>query len=251
LMMEPLERPRLLKVKERLEDEFNERLKKELLERKRLEREHFENERLVEEQMDRARLERERERLERLRLEDERLKREYERLESAYQENERLKRHRRERDEKELQGRQHEAYRERLRQEAQNEREQKRQREQEERGEWDQSWSRYQEGWASFKTSVSRETNIRDAIPWPVKSGSYRDVSASNVKEFFKKAVPLDANVATLMKKECLKWHPNRIKGLLRDFQLTGVDKAMVDMIYGVITDSLNNYTGRSSNFLG
>ena len=60
----------------------------------------------------------------------------------------------------------------------------------------------------------------------------------------------MDANVATLMK-ECLKWHPDKIKGLLRDFQLTGVDKAMVDMICGVVTDSLNNYAGRSSNFLG
>jgi hypothetical protein len=249
---ELIEELRLLTLKERLDRESA-----------HLERERLENEHLVRERMNSARLERERywiekmerDRMERLRFEDERLKKDYERLERAnqraHEDNERLKQDRIDRAKR--REREQEAYRDHLRQQAQRgrERSQKRQRRQEDRGGWGQSWTRYQEEWVSFKASASRETNIRDAIPWPVKSGSYRDVTAANVKEFFNQAVPSDANLATLMKKECLKWHPDKINSLLRDFQLSRVDKAMVDMICGVITDSLNSCAGRSSNFLG
>jgi len=204
---------------------------------------------------------REKERVERERLEKERLERERlerERLERERLERERLEKERREREEQKQREREREqaaADNERTRQRAQKRREErereKREKEQKEREEWDQLWTTYQERWVSFKASASTETNVRDAIPWPVKSGSYRDVKASNVKQFFQKAVPADANVATLMRKECLKWHPDRINRLLRDFQLSDADKMMVDMICTVVTDSLNSCAGRSAPFLG
>jgi hypothetical protein len=184
----------------------------------------------------------EKERVERERLEKERLERE--RLEKERREREKQKQRERERE-------QAAADNERTRQRAQKKREErereKREKEQKEREEWDQLWTTYQERWVSFKPSASAETNIRDAIPWPVKSGSYRDVKASNVKQFFQKAVPADANVATLMRRECLKWHPDRISRLLRDFQLNDADKLMLDMICTVVTDSLNTCAGRSA----
>jgi hypothetical protein len=192
----------------------------------------------------------EKERLERERLEKERLERE--RLER-----ERLEKERRKREEQKQREREREqaADNERTRQRAQKKREErareKREKEQKEREEWDQLWTTYQERWVSFRASASTETNIRDAIPWPVKSGSYRDVKASNVKQFFQKAVPADANVATLMRKECLKWHPDMISRLLRDSQLNDADKLMIDVICTVVTDSLNSCAGRSAPFLG
>jgi hypothetical protein len=142
-----------------------------------------------------------------------------------------------------------------MRQRAQKVREErereKREREQKEREEWDQSWKKYQELWVHFKASAPGERNVQDAIPWPVKSGSYRDVTASKVKEFLERAVPMDAHRAKLLRKECLKWHPDMICRLLRGYQLTEVNQMMVDMICRVVTDLLNNSAGRSAEFLG
>jgi hypothetical protein len=133
------------------------------------------------------------------RLEEERLKRE------------RLNKERKATEEKRRE-REQAAYNKRIRQRSQRVREErereKRQREQNERGEWDQLWIKYQARWVDFRADTSREENIRDVMPWPVKSGSYRDVKASNVKEFLQKAMPRDANMAKLMQKECQKWHP-------------------------------------------
>jgi len=39
------------------------------------------------------------------------------------------------------------------------------------------------------KVECLREGNVRDLIPWPVKSGLYRDVNASNVKDFLQRAI--------------------------------------------------------------
>ncbi|KAH6664489.1 putative reticulocyte-binding protein 2 like protein a [Halenospora varia] len=185
------------------------------------------------------------ERLEKGRLEKERLEKEC------------LAKEKREKEEKQRREREEAAANERIRQRAQKVREErereKRKKEQKERKEWDQLWAKYQERWAQFKASASdiREGNIRDAIPWPVKSGLYRDAKDSNVKEFFQKAVSRDEDMAKLMRKECLKWHPDRRCTWLRDAQLSDVDKMMVDMICRVVTELLNGSARRSSEFLG
>ncbi|RDL33068.1 Uncharacterized protein BP5553_08507 [Venustampulla echinocandica] len=188
----------------------------------------------------------EKERLEKERLEKERL--EKERLEKERLEKEHLAKEKREKEEKQR--------RERIRQRAQKlheERErEKREKEQKEREEWNQLWAKYQERWAQLKASASdiREGNIRDAIPWPVMSGSYPDVKNSNVKEFFQKTVSRDENMVKLMRKECLKWHPDRRCTWLRGAQLSDVDEMIVDMICRVVTGLLNEFAERSSKFL-
>jgi hypothetical protein len=210
-------------------------------EKDRLEQELLEKERLEKERLEKKRLEKKR--LEKKRLEKERL------------EKERLDKERREREEEERRERDQTAKNERMRQRAQKVREErereKREREQKEREEWDQSWKKYQELWVHFKASAPGERNVQDAIPWPVKSGSYRDVTASKVKEFLERAVPMDAHRAKLLRKECLKWHPDMICRLLRGYHLTEVNQMMVDMICRVVTDLLNNSAGRSAEFLG
>jgi hypothetical protein len=197
--------------------------------------------------------EREARRQERERLEEER--REKERLERERLEEERLEKESKEREEKERREREAAEENERIRQRAQKRREEsereKRQKAKKVREEWDQQWTSYQERWVHFGDTASRESNIRDAIPWPVKSGLYRDVNASNVKEFLQKAVPVDANMAKLMRKECLKWHPDRISQFNRDSQLTGTDRMMLDMICRVVTDLISACAGKSAAFLG
>jgi hypothetical protein len=183
-----------------------------------------------------------------------RQEREEKEREARRQEEERLEEERREREKEESKRRVREeqaARNERIRQRAQKLREErereKREAERREEEEWEQSWINYQERWAEFRTAPLREGNIRDAIPWPVKSGSYRDVKASNVKDFLQRAVARDASPVKLIRKECRKWHPDSMNRLLRDAQLTDVDRMMIKMICLVVTDLLNSASGRSS----
>ena len=209
-------------------------------------------ERAVKDRQEQERKQRRREETDRetKRKENERL--EKERLERERLEKERLAEEKRKEEQKQRQEREKAAANERIRQRAQKLREkrerEKREKEQKEREGWDELWAKYQERWAHFKTSASdiREGNFRDAIPWPVKSGSYSDVKDQNVKEFFQNAVPRDENMVKLMRKECLKWHPDR---WLREARLGDDDKSMVEMICRVVTELLNGSAGRSSEF--
>ncbi len=178
----------------------------------------------------REEIDREARRLEKERVEKERLKKE--RLKKERLEKERLEKENKEREEK--------IRRKREKQEGQKERE-----------EWDQCWTKYQERWVDFRASATREGDLRDAIPWPVKSGSYSHVNASNVREFLQRAVPSDANMAKLMRKECQRWHPDTIHCWLRGSQLSDVEDIMIGMICRVVTDFLNSSAGRSDEFLG
>jgi DNA repair exonuclease SbcCD ATPase subunit len=226
--------------KQRRSEERKEALRKE---RKRLEEERLERERLEEERLEEERLEKER-------LEEERL--EKERLEK-----ERLAKEKREDEEKQQRKREDTAANERIRQRAQKIREErereKREKEQKEREEWNQLWAAYQERWAQFRASASDsgKGNIRDAIPWPVKSGSYRDVKYSNVKEFFQKALSSDEDMRKVLKRECSKWHSDKRRSWVRDARLSDVDEMMVEMICRVVTELIDVSAGKSSEFLG
>jgi hypothetical protein len=80
------------------------------------------------------------------------------------------------------------------------------------------------------------------------KSGG--DVKASNVEEFLKRAVAKEGkNGAKIIKKECLKWHPDALNHMLRGAQLLDVDQMMIDMICQVLTDMLNSSGGRNLSF--
>ena len=175
------------------------------------------------------------------RQEKERL--EKERLEKERQEKERQEKERKEKEERE---REQAARNERIRQRAQK----VRQMEQKEKEEWNQSWKKYEERWAQLRASGPGETNIRNAIPWPVKSGLYRNVNASSVKEFLQRAGERDGNAAKVMRKECQKWHPDIIHRSLRGSQVTDADQMMLDMICRVVTGLLDDISGRSAEFL-
>lgn len=209
--------------------------------RKRQERERQEHE-----DRDREAKRQEEERQEKERKEDEKRKK------KEQQERERQEKEQQEREQK---AREQAAHNERIRQKAQKVREERERKErekaQQERDEWDRAWAKYQDRWVKFRAAASQtEVNIRDAIPWPVKSGSYSDVGASAVEEFMQMAVPRDADTAKLMRKECQKWHPDMVNSWLRGAEITDVDRIMIGMICRVVTDVLNKAAGRSSEFL-
>ncbi|TVY81965.1 Reticulocyte-binding protein 2-like protein a [Lachnellula suecica] len=232
------------------QEEASQRRNIERREARKVEKERLERERVAEERRKREEeehLERDRvekERVERQRLAEERRKREEEeRLEKELLEKERLEEEKTERA----------ASNERIRQRAQKRREEaeqlKRKKEQKEKEEWDQLWTSYQNKWTHFKACASIEGNLRDAIPWPVKSGLYRDVGASKVKDFMQHAMPKDANMRSLIRKECLKWHENGTISRRYKSKLTPADQLMIDMICRVMTDVLDASAGRSADF--
>jgi len=201
---------------------------------------------------DREAKKQEKERLEKERLEKERL--EKERLEKECQEKKRLEKERKEKEEKERREREHAAQNERIRQRAKKLREErereKREREQKEQKEWNQSWKKYEERWTQFRASGHRGKSIRDDIPWPVKSGLYRDVTSSSVKEFLQRSGETEGDMSRLMRKECQKWHPDMINRFLSAFQVTDADQMMLGMICRVVTDLINSSAGKSAEFL-
>jgi hypothetical protein len=183
--------------------------------------------------------------------ERERLKRARDRVEKEKQrkeaEDEQRKKEQKARDEDEQKKRDQRQREQKAREAAQKLREQRERKEREsaekakkEREEWDQAWQRYEERWVSFKAGQCETASIKDSVPWPVKSGLYKDVKASSVREFLKMAVPRDADRSKMMRLECKKWHPDSRHHWVQGKQLAGADLMMVEMICRQATDMLN-----------
>ena len=58
--------------------------------------------------------------------------------------------------------------------------------------------------------------DVRDSVPWPVKSGMWQDVSDRNIEEFFKHApngtFDNARRVRNLLRRQMLRWHEDKIK---------------------------------------
>lgn len=247
-------------AKDRQEEARKQRIHEEKKrEERRKESERLENERLAKEKREKE----ERERLETERLEKERIaqkkreKEEKERLETeraAKEAKEKAEKQRQEREEANERMRKNaQKRREETERKKQREKEERERQEQAERKEWELLWAKYQERWTRFRASTStiREGEIRDAVPWPVKSGAYRDVKAQAVKEFFEKTVPKDQDMVKLMRKECRNWHPDSRRAWLPDDRLGVADRMMVEMICRVVTELKGSAENKSSECLG
>ncbi|OCK75815.1 hypothetical protein K432DRAFT_385925 [Lepidopterella palustris CBS 459.81] len=196
---------RLRRAKEQLEMERQER--EERAEKERQEREQKRREEQKKKQKERE----EEERRQKTREEEERRQKRREKEERERKEEERQK--------KEREAREREERNERVRQRAQRVREERERKEKEqaenEQKEWDQIWLQYSMRWDGLKKSGLRgnSENLRQTIPWPVKSGSWKDVTQQNVQYFFQKALATSDPSKTFkfMQMECLKWHTDRI----------------------------------------
>ncbi|PVH79924.1 hypothetical protein DL98DRAFT_515809 [Cadophora sp. DSE1049] len=142
-----------------------------------------------------------------------------------------------------------ERIRQRARERAEKAAREKREKEEREQAEWDQAWVKYQDKWAKFRVSSSGDVDLREAIPWPVKSGLLRDVAFSNVKTFLENSLPKGTDRAKLLRKECQKWHPDSVCRWSRASEMTDSYRMSTDMICKVVTDMLNVSSGRSSDF--
>ena len=177
----------------RLEVEAHERAEREREAREQAERERIERE---------AREQAERERLERERAEQERAERERARQETA--ERERLRRQQERRE-------QAEAARRRREQEA-------RERAQQEQQKWEQSWETYNGDWANMARINTSELDedVKDSVPWPVKSGKWQDVNPENVNKFIKHApdgiFDNHLRLRSLLRRQAVRWHEDKIR---------------------------------------
>ncbi|QIW95261.1 hypothetical protein AMS68_000779 [Peltaster fructicola] len=87
-----------------------------------------------------------------------------------------------------------------------------------ERQEWKEIWSRYERDWDKLKTMDdidSFDEDVRDTIPWPVKSGRWEDVDDAAITDFFRHG-PDDVFEDPLAFKKFIKrqlkiWHTDKI----------------------------------------
>ncbi|OCL03585.1 hypothetical protein AOQ84DRAFT_142736 [Glonium stellatum] len=193
--------------RERQEEEDRKARERERQERERQEREREEKEREEKERQEKERQEKERE--EKEREERERKKREEEKKRREREERQRQEKAAREKEEQER--------KEKERREAQerNERERLAREKAEKRKEWDEIWRSYSVRWGELKKTGMKGNSeaLHNAIPWPVKSGHWEDVTDVTVKEFYYNALPanIDATRKTnLLRMECKTWHTDR-----------------------------------------
>ena len=186
---------------ERAERERVEREAREQAERERLEREALEEaerERIEREAQEQA----ERERLERERAEQARAERERAEQEAASRERLRRQQERRAREE---------AAREHREQAA-------RERAEKEQQEWQQSWETYERDWAKMsRINTSKiDEDVKDSVPWPVKSGKWQDVNPENVKRFIQHApdgvFDNHRRLRSLLRRQAVRWHEDKIR---------------------------------------
>ncbi|KFX86918.1 hypothetical protein V490_08724 [Pseudogymnoascus sp. VKM F-3557] len=134
---------------------------------------------------------------------------------------------------------------ERRQQEAQKRKEreqQARERAIKERREWQQAWQNYVTKWAAFKEAKHEPSTVQQAqalIPWPVKSGLFRDLTSAHVRSFYGEACPDTKTTAMFktMQRESLKWHPDKMVNLYRNCAPGDADKMVIGMICRVVLE--------------
>ncbi|KAI5796408.1 hypothetical protein DFH27DRAFT_564189 [Peziza echinospora] len=92
-------------------------------------------------------------------------------------------------------------------------------------------WEDYTDAWARIVVNKREEAGEPrlTPIPWPVESGSLKDIALETVKDFYFAAKPTSDTdgLYDLLKSERVKWHPDKIQqrwGQLEDDILRGVN---------------------------
>ena len=81
---------------------------------------------------------------------------------------------------------------------------------------WNKAWGLYVTKWSNIETVNKHELSgqaLKDALPWPVESGSVGAVSKDNVETFFT-MVPFGEHETKIarLKAERFRWHPDKIQ---------------------------------------
>jgi len=75
-------------------------------------------------------------------------------------------------------------------------------------------------------------------VPWPVKSGHWKDVADGSILEFYQKAPP-EANTPrdaySRMQAENLKWHTDKVSALFGRTDIDETDMKLVNTVAQVV----------------
>lgn len=81
---------------------------------------------------------------------------------------------------------------------------------------WQQAWATYRQKWQHLKENPDttlQGSDLANAIPWPVLSGSIDNVSRENMEDFFRNYTLGEGETRTgLLKAERFRWHPDKIQ---------------------------------------
>ena len=112
--------------------------------------------------------------------------------------------------------------------------------------EWSESWARYERDWANMQRldTSTLDEDIRESVPWPVKSGRWQDVNEANIRAFFCRA-PDDAaenprRFLLVLRRQTLRWHEDK----LRQFFPRVAGDAECRRLANVIIQMLNGLKG-------
>ncbi|KAF2498037.1 hypothetical protein BU16DRAFT_332483 [Lophium mytilinum] len=114
-----------------------------------------------------------------------------------------------------------------------------------------ESWTAYSKRWEELKTNAEQEKNekvaIRSIIPWPVRSGQWRDVEKDAIEQFLLNAPVAEDGLSALLKLERVKWHPDKIQ---QRFGEGGIDTETMQLVTAVfqVVDRMWNELRKKSN---
>lgn len=80
---------------------------------------------------------------------------------------------------------------------------------------WQQAWDTYKKKWEDLKGSTEKlqGSELANAIPWPVTTGSLKDVERDSIEDFFRNCPLGEGETRTgLLKAERFRWHPDKIQ---------------------------------------
>ncbi|OJD34418.1 uncharacterized protein BKCO1_23000144 [Diplodia corticola] len=97
---------------------------------------------------------------------------------------------------------------------------------------WKEVWARYTKRWEDIAAgAVDRDVAVEDLLPWPVETGKVKHVSKEEVERFLR-SVPLEGDeVATQLKTERVRWHPDKIQ---HRFGERGIDEATMKAVTAI-----------------
>ncbi|KAL1649904.1 hypothetical protein SLS58_001280 [Diplodia intermedia] len=97
---------------------------------------------------------------------------------------------------------------------------------------WKEVWASYTKGWENIATgAVDKDLGVEDLLPWPVETGKVKNVSKEEVEHFFR-SVPLEGDdIATHLKTERVRWHPDKIQ---HRFGERGIDEATMKAVTAI-----------------
>ncbi|KAF2806191.1 uncharacterized protein BDZ99DRAFT_394182 [Mytilinidion resinicola] len=114
-----------------------------------------------------------------------------------------------------------------------------------------ESWTTYNKRWEELKANADQEKSgkvaIRNVIPWPIRSGQWKDVEKDAIEQFLLNAPVAEDGLSTLLKLERVKWHPDKIQ---QRFGEGGIDAETMQLVTAVfqVVDRMWNDLRKKSN---